>query len=188
MINNSGMHLLSIINDIMDISKIESGQVQVQKSLIRINQLISNIRKEYSYRAAEKGIELRLDSANPIGDIFVESDEIKIRQILVNLLGNAIKFTKEGYIEIGVRTTEGLIQFHVKDTGIGIPAEFHNKVFERFRQVESADTRKYGGNGLGLAISKSLVELLGGKIWIESKHRVGSTFYFTIPYDKNSRD
>ena len=91
-------------------------------------------------------------------------------------------FTKTGYIEIGAEEVNGMIRFHVKDTGIGIPAKYHEHVFERFRQVEAADTRKYGGNGLGLAISKSLVELLSGKIWMESEEGKGSIFYFAIPH------
>jgi signal transduction histidine kinase len=102
-----------------------------------------------------------------------------------NLLDNAIKFTKEGFIEIGIKTTRDFVQFQVKDTGIGIPKEFHDTIFERFRQVESANTRKYGGNGLGLAISKSLIELLGGTIWTESEEGKGSAFYFTIPIGNN---
>jgi PAS domain S-box-containing protein len=177
----NGNNLLTIISDIMDLSKIEAGQVQVKKRLFSVNQLIIDLQKEYSFKANEKGIELRFDLSNPKEETFVETDEAKLRQILVNFVGNAIKFTEKGTIEIGIKTNEKTIQFHVKDTGIGIPVEYHDKVFERFRQVESAFTRKYGGNGLGLPISKSLVELLGGTIWMESEHGKGSTFYFTIP-------
>jgi PAS domain S-box-containing protein len=180
-INTSGNNLLAIISDIMDISKIESGQVQVRKRSLSVNQLIIDIQKEYSFKAIEKGIELRLDLSNPKEEVFIESDETKLRQILVNFVGNAIKFTKEGFIVIGFRITSDFIQFHVKDTGIGIPKEFHEQIFERFRQVENSNTRKYGGNGLGLAISKGLVELLGGKLWMESEEGIGSTFYFTVP-------
>jgi signal transduction histidine kinase len=104
-----------------------------------------------------------------------------LRQILVNLVGNAIKFTEKGFVSIGINTSSDFVQFQVTDTGIGIPKEFHEQVFERFRQVETAHTRKYGGNGLGLAISKSLVELLGGTIWMKSEQGKGSTFYFTMP-------
>ncbi len=181
MINTSGNNLLLIINDIMDISKIEAGQVLAQKYPVSMNHLIGDIRNEYSYKASEKGLELKLDILNPEEDIRIDSDEVKLRQILINLVGNALKFTREGFVELGFRTTGGFIQFHVKDTGIGIPAEFHNTIFERFRQVEDASTRRYGGNGLGLAISKSLVELLGGKLWLESEPGKGTTFYFTVP-------
>ncbi len=181
MINVSGNNLLSIITDIMDISKIEAGQIRVENAVFSVGRLLSGLQREYSFNALKKGLQLKLDQLNTTEDILCESDENKVRQVLVNLIGNAIKFTKEGVIELGVRVTNEFVQFHVRDTGIGIPDQYHNYVFDRFRQVESADTRRYGGNGLGLAISKSLVELLGGKIWVESAHGKGSVFYFTIP-------
>ena len=180
MIHASGVNLLSILSDIMDFSKIEAGQVAVNKNTFSVNLLISKIQKEYSFAAAAKNIELNI--AHGLDDeILLKSDESKLRQVLVNFVGNALKFTKTGYIEIGAEEANGVVQFHVKDTGIGIPAKYHEQIFERFRQVEAATTRKYGGNGLGLAISKSLVELLGGTIWMESEEGKGSTFYFTIP-------
>ncbi|HAQ21435.1 MAG TPA: hypothetical protein DCR40_19725 [Prolixibacteraceae bacterium] len=181
LINDSGNNLLSILSDIMDISKIEAGQVQVRKSKFSINPFMASVQKEFARKAIKKGIELRLDPSNPKEDLGIESDETRIRQIIANFLGNAIKFTETGYIELGFKTTENFIQFHVKDTGIGIPQAYHDKIFERFRQVETSNTRKYGGNGLGLSISKSLVELLGGTIWMESEEGEGSTFYFMIP-------
>ena len=181
LINNSGNSLLYIINDIMDISKIEAGLVQLNKKVFPVQNLIAEIQSEYSFRAQNKNIELRLDPLNPIEEIFIESDENKIRQILINLVGNAIKFTEVGFIEIGLRTTDHMVRFLVRDTGIGISEEYHDKIFDRFRQVESSETRKYGGNGLGLAISKSLAEMLGGEIRIESTEGKGSTFYLTIP-------
>jgi len=181
MINANGSHLLSIISDIMDLSKIEAGQVQVKKEIISINQLIADLRKEYSFKAVVKGIEFIVDQSGLKEEIRIESDDSKIKQIMDCLIGNAIKFTKEGFVEIGLRKTYDSVQFHVKDTGIGIPKEFHQLIFERFRQVEAVDTRRYGGNGLGLAISKSLAELLGGKIWMESEEGKGSIFYFKVP-------
>lgn len=181
MINSSGTNLLAIISDIMDLSKIEAGQIRVNKSRFLVNRLISDIQKEYSYKASEKGIELRIDPTSQAIETFLESDQNRIKQVLVNFVGNSIKFTAKGSIEIGFKLVEGFIQFHVFDTGIGIPKEYHDFVFERFRQVDSSSTRKYGGNGLGLAISKSLVELFGGRIWMESEPGKGSAFYFTIP-------
>lgn len=181
MINDSGNNLLAIISDIMDISKIESGQVQLRKNVFSVNKLLARIQKEYSFKANAKGIELRLDPSNPEEEITIESDGDRLRQILINLVGNAIKFTKTGFVEIGFTKEKDFLLFHVKDTGIGINPEFHPAIFERFRQVESAYTRKYGGTGLGLPISKSLVELLGGTIWVESEQGNGSTFYFTVP-------
>ncbi|HZL11027.1 MAG TPA: PAS domain S-box protein [Prolixibacteraceae bacterium] len=184
-IKTSGTNLLAIINDIMDISKIEAGQVNLEKSIFQIRQVIGDIIRQYSFAALEKGIELRLDPSNLKEEIYLESDEPKLKQILINLVGNAIKFTEKGFIEIRFSTTENSVQFQVKDSGIGIPEEYHDHIFERFRQVESANTRKYGGNGLGLAISKSLVELLGGEIGMESEKGKGATFHFTIPYSNS---
>ena len=181
LIKKNGNILLSIINDIMDLSKIEAGHVHVKKHLFSVNQLIFDTHKDLSFKAVEKGIELRLDESNLNDEVFIESDEIKLRQVLVNCLGNAIKFTEEGFVGMGIKTDGEFIQFHVNDTGIGIPTEFHEQIFERFRQVETGNTRKYGGNGLGLPISKSLVELLGGNIWMESEMGKGSTFYFSVP-------
>jgi len=181
MIHASGVNLLSIISDIMDLSKIEAGQVHVNRNRFSVNQLISKIQKEYSFEAAAKNIELHV-AQGMWNEILLESDEPKLRQVLVNFIGNALKFTKNGYIEIGAEEVNEMVRFHVKDTGIGIPAKYHEQIFERFRQVEAADTRKYGGNGLGLAISKSLIDLLGGKIWMESEEGKGSIFYFAIPH------
>jgi PAS domain S-box-containing protein len=181
LISESGNNLLAIISDIMDISKIEAGQVQVKIRKLSINQLIDTLRKEFTPKAAKNGIELRLNPANPAEDIEIESDETKIKQVMTNLLNNAIKFSEKGFIEIGIKNTPDTVQISVKDTGIGIPAAYHDKIFERFRQVETSHTRKYGGNGLGLAISKSLVEILGGTIGMESNEGKGSTFSFTLP-------
>ena len=181
LITLSGDNLLSIINDVLDISKIEAGQILLTESNITAQNLINNIRKEYSFKAISKGIEFKLAQDIPDQKIIFRSDEMRIKQVLINFVGNAIKFTDKGYLEIGVKLENASIQFHVKDTGIGIAKEFHAKVFDRFRQVEDEHTRKYGGNGLGLAITKNLAELLGGKIWFESKPQKGSTFYFALP-------
>jgi PAS domain S-box-containing protein len=180
-INTSGNNLLMIINDIMDISKIEAGQVQVINQMFSVSKLITELKEEYSLKANQKGIEIILDPLSPAEEVFIESDRTKIRQILVNLVGNAIKFTEKGFVGLGWKINGNLIEFHVKDTGIGVSADYQTQIFERFRQVESSETRKYGGTGLGLAISKSLTELLGGTIWMESIEGEGSTFYFTVP-------
>ncbi len=177
-IKQSGNNLLTIISDIMDFSKIEAGQVLPRKKIFSVNKLVTDVKNECFPKALEKGIELKLDLA---GDVKIETDSERLRQILINLVSNSIKFTEEGFVEIGLKITERSVQFSVKDTGIGIPAKYSEKIFERFWQVESSFTRKYGGNGLGLAISKSLVELLGGKIWMESESGKGSTFYFSVP-------
>src|SRR5665648_559594 len=181
LINSSGNNLLAIINDVLDISKIEAGQITLSKNKFSAQRMISDIQKEYSFKASSKGINLRHADHTSIPKLMILSDESRTRQVLVNFIGNALKFTDSGYIEIGVEMVKNNIQFHVKDTGIGIAKEFHDKIFERFRQVEGAQTRKYGGNGLGLAITKNLAELLGGKIRLESEPDNGSTFYFTLP-------
>lgn len=181
LINLSGNNLLAIINDVLDISKIEAGQIVLVEMPLNAQKLISEIQKEYSYKANIKQIELRLASNIHLDSIILTSDEMRIKQVLINFVGNALKFTEKGYIEIGVKLTNETILFHVKDTGIGIAKEFHEKVFDRFRQVEASPSRKYGGNGLGLAITKNLGELLGGKIWLESAPNKGSTFYFALP-------
>jgi signal transduction histidine kinase len=114
-------------------------------------------------------------------NVFIFADADRLQQIFSNLIGNAIKFTANGSIEIGYQPKGQMIEFYVKDTGIGIPVEYQDKIFTRFIQVEAESTRKYGGNGLGLAITKSLVELMGGEIWVKSEISKGSAFYFTLP-------
>jgi len=183
LINSSGNNLLSIINDILDISKIEAGQITLIDYEFSAHSLISEIQKEYSYKAASKGIEFKLKTRTDAPELIILSDKSRIKQVLINFVGNALKFTDSGYIELGVELIQNNIQFYVKDTGIGIPKEYHDKVFDRFRQVEAAQTRKYGGNGLGLTITKNLAELMGGKIWLESEPNIGSVFYFSLPED-----
>ncbi|HET6558734.1 MAG TPA: PAS domain S-box protein, partial [Prolixibacteraceae bacterium] len=180
-ITNSGNNLLAIISDIMDISKIEAGQVEIRKNVFSLNRLIQDIHNEYQIKAHMKGIEFQISRDLSPDEILIESDQTKVKQVLVNFVGNALKFTEKGTIEIGARVIGQSVQFFVKDTGIGIPERFHARIFERFRQVEGSYTRKYGGNGLGLAISKSLIEMLGGTIEMQSQEGKGSLFYFTLP-------
>lgn len=181
MINLSGNNLLSIINNILEIARIEAGQVKTEKKLFLVNSLIKQLEKENLFKSIEKGLELILDPENPQEDIYLQSDEGMIKQIMLNFISNALKFTRQGTIMIGFKVINNGIVFSVKDTGIGIAPEYHEKIFEHFRQVEAAYTRKYGGNGLGLSISKGLVNLLGGEIWMQSEKGKGSTFYFSIP-------
>jgi hypothetical protein len=179
----SGNNLLNIINDIMDISMIESGETKIHNSLINVLKFISDVEANFSLKAKEKNIELKLSiHENEEGTIIV-ADTGRLSQIMNNLIGNAFKFTSEGRVEIGFQPKGKMVEFFVKDTGIGIPAEYHDQIFKRFRQVEGETMRKFGGNGLGLAITKNLVELMGGKIWIESEPGKGSAFYFSIPCD-----
>ena len=183
----NGNSLLLIISDIMDFSMLESRQMKIRKEIISAQKLLNDIRRDFSKKASQKGIEIRFEQLLNETDVLIESDIYRITQIFNNLIGNALKFTSTGYIEIGYKLLGEMVEFHVKDTGIGIASEYHHTIFERFRQIDSAKTRKYGGNGLGLAISKNLVKLLGGDIWVKSEVDKYSEFYFTIPVKSDQR-
>lgn len=180
----NGNSLLSIISDIMDFSMLEAHQMKVRKEIFSTKKLLNDLRNDFSKKAVQKGLEFRLTQQINNEDIALNSDLYRIKQIFNNLIGNALKFTKEGHIEVGYEVNEHDVIFHVKDTGIGIAPEYHQSIFERFRQIDLAKTRRYGGNGLGLSISKNLAELLGGNIWVESVPEKYSNFFFTIPYKK----
>jgi PAS domain S-box-containing protein len=177
----SGNNLLNIISDIMDISKMESGEITIRKTHLNAQKYISDVYEQFSFLAGTHKLELILSLPDNDEKTVIFADSERLMQIFNNLLGNALKFTPEGKIEIGYQPIGKMVEFFVKDTGIGIPTEYHDKIFDRFRQVEGENTRKYGGNGLGLAITKKLVELMGGKIRLESKVGEGSKFYFTMP-------
>ncbi|MFY9151480.1 MAG: PAS domain S-box protein [Prolixibacteraceae bacterium] len=178
---NNGYSLLSIISDIMDISRLESGEIKIHTSQINAQKIISSVMEQFSVGAEGNKLEFKLNLPDNGKETIIFADVYRLRQILNNLMSNAIKFTTNGRIEMGYQTKGKMVEFYVRDTGIGIPAEYHELIFERFRQVESSTTREFGGNGLGLAISKNLVELMGGKIWLESESGKGSVFYFTLP-------
>jgi len=184
-IHSSSHQLLAIINDIIDISKIEAGQMVVYHEPINILQIITELSYIYKSLAEKKDIEFRLSPLENIQEI--SSDEVKLKQILTNLLNNALKFTHNGFVELGYKKQNHEVVFWVRDTGIGIPEEFQKIIFERFRQVEIASNKKYGGTGLGLSISKALVQMLGGRIWLDSEVDKGTTFYFTIPYHTENK-
>jgi len=178
-ISTSGQQLINIINDIIDISKIEAGEVRISERNFSVNNLLNEICLTFKHQAEIKGIQV-IHEQSPF-DLWIKSDETKIRQIATNLIGNALKFTFKGSINVGYENKGAFIEFFVKDSGIGIPAEFHESVFERFRQVEASLTKKAGGTGLGLSICKALVGILGGNIWLTSVLNEGTTFKFTIP-------
>ncbi len=184
LIKQSGESLLEIINEILDISKIESGKIELEKTDFALSNIIEKVILTLSAKAKEKKIKLISHIEPDIPDSLI-GDPVKLRQVLFNLVGNAIKFTGEGQVEILInknRSENNLVNltFSVKDSGIGIPADKINKLFESFTQVDSSTTRKYGGTGLGLAISKKFIELMGGDIKVESIIDKGSTFMFTI--------
>lgn len=181
-INQSCEQLLNIVDDILDISKIETNQYIVKNENVCINDVLDDLLALYQNKVKNLNLTISLNKTLKDTHSIVISDEIKLRKILNNLLSNAIKFTHEGEIKFGYEIENDLIKFYVKDSGIGIPKELHQKIFERFRQADITLSRKYGGTGLGLSITQGFVNLLGGKVWLESEENKGSIFYFTIPY------
>ncbi|MBA4409608.1 MAG: hybrid sensor histidine kinase/response regulator [Odoribacter sp.] len=199
-IEKSGIRMLNIINDIVDISKIESGLMKVEMKLSNINEQIEYIHNFFKPEAEAKGIQLSYKNSLTAKEAVIKTDREKLYAILINLIKNAIKYTDHGSIEFGygstlrqaqsdASSTNGSVsepvelQFYVKDTGIGIPKNRQEAIFERFIQAEIADKMARQGAGLGLAITKSYVEMLGGKIWVESEEGKGSTFCFTLPFN-----
>ena len=185
LIHNSGNNLLHLIDDIIDISKIEAGQLKIKEEPCQVNQLLKNICESYQEIKKQKGkphIDIRLKKEADEKEIIIKTDPIRLQQVLSNLIDNALKFTEDGYIEFGfTEYPENRILFYVKDTGIGMNKEKKNLIFDRFLKLEDDKSRLYRGAGLGLAISKSLIELLKGEIWVESNPGEGSIFYFSIP-------
>jgi hypothetical protein len=186
-IEKSGKRMLNIINDIISISKVESGQIEVSLSETNINEQIEYIQTFFKPEAKQKGIELFVSKKLATQDTFIKTDREKVYAVLTNLVKNAIKFTNEGSIEFGCEKKGKHLEFFIKDTGLGISKSQKKIIFERFRQANETISRSHEGSGLGLAISKAYVEMLGGKIWVESKEREGSTFYFTIPFDSENK-
>ena len=178
--------LLEIINDILDISKIESGQLTVNMEACNLDELISELStffEEYQARLDKKHIAFSLQAQCASPNNLIITDIVKLKQIFINLINNAFKFTEEGKIEGGCRLdANNKLVFYVSDTGIGIPADKRNQIFERFTQLHAGSIRNYGGTGLGLSIVKALTNLLGGEIFVESELGKGSKFSFTIPY------
>jgi PAS domain S-box-containing protein len=182
----AGITLLNLLNDILDISKIESGHFELELIDFDLGEVLEKVCELLAVRAHEKGLEL---SCRIMPDVpaAVCGDPNRLRQILTNLVGNAIKFTEKGEVVLSVQRERGSdppehLRFAVSDTGIGIPEEKLAQVFAIFTQVDASTTRQYGGSGLGLAIAKYLVELMGGRIWVESKVGLGSTFYFSVRF------
>ncbi len=187
-VKNNGKHLLNIIDDIIDIAKIEAGQLNICLTQCPINDLLYELYTSFSRQIKlRKKLQVELIlSTGKFQNITILSDPFRLRQIFTNLLNNALKFIEEGTITFGFSIEMNQIQFFVKDTGIGIEKDKLNEIFDMFRQEDTSNTRKYGGTGLGLTISKNLVELLGGKMWVESEKGKGSEFYFSLPYQKIS--
>ena len=187
-IKTSADNLLVIINDILDFSKIEAGKIEFETIRFNINDTFENLRKTFDFMFKEKGLSFIIEKNNDVPDYFI-GDQVRLNQVLLNLVGNAVKFTEKGCIKIKVEKkseTSDVIKLLicVQDTGIGIPKDKIDFIFQSFSQATSDTTRKYGGTGLGLIISKQLIELQKGSIWVESELSAGSSFYFTVPYNK----
>ena len=184
LIQSSGVTLLTLIDDIIDIAKIESGTVDIHKIEFNLDNLFVELRSIYSKKVKDIGskINLRMDK---IQSVNIVSDELRIKQVLINLLDNAVKFTENGEVNFGYDIQEDHVQCYVMDTGIGMPKDARDYIFDRFRKHESINGKLYRGTGLGLAISRNIIELLGGSIWVDSKPNKGSKFYFTLPLYKN---
>ena len=186
-IRSSSDSLLCIINDILDFSKIESGKLDLERTPIFLRECLEEATELLASKAEEKGLELAVDIDSSLAEC-VYGDATRLRQIIVNLVSNGVKFTERGEVVIRARTiagSDGDNQLHisVQDTGIGIDADKLDRLFQSFSQLDASITRKFGGTGLGLAISRRLTEIMGGRMWVESDMGVGSTFQFTIPYE-----
>ena len=184
----SGARMLNTINNIVDVSKIESGLIQVDIKETNINEKMEFTYKFFKPEIEIKGLKFLLKNSLPSKEAIIKTDNEKVYGILTNLVRNAIKFTYEGSIEFGYEKKGEYLEFFVKDTGIGIPQNQMELIFERFRQGSESHNRGYEGSGLGLSICKSYVEMLGGEIWVESKEGKGSIFYFNIPYNAVSKE
>ena len=183
LIHQSGQRLLTLINELIDIARIESGQTRVQLVDTNINKLLHDLTAFFKLEIRNKGLRLKCTAGLPESESIILTDCAKLIQILTNLVNNALKFTVKGEIEIGYKRVNGTLEFYVKDSGIGIPLSMHEKIFERFIQVDNPLTRNIEGSGLGLSITKAYVAMLGGTIQVESIEGKGSTFTFTLPYN-----
>lgn len=184
-VRNSADHLLSLINDILDISRIESGQMELRYTRFYIQSFIREVYEGYhssSLLKEKPNVRILLDLPETLDDVAIEADLVRLRQVITNLVDNALKFTFEGSVTLGYRLNDHQsVRFFCRDTGIGIPAKEHERIFSRFIKLNPLKERIIGGSGLGLSISRQLVELMGGEIWLDSVENKGTTFHFTVP-------
>ncbi len=181
----SSNQLLGIINDVMSMATIEAGQEQLVEKDICINSVFGHLHQQYQHKAQHKSLDFQIFTSLNDEQATMLVDDNKLSQVLSCLINNAIKFTQEGFVSVGYTLKDNFIEFYVKDSGIGISPDLHDKIFHRFRQADNSHTRKYGGSGLGLAIADAYIKLMGGEIWLNSEHGKGSEFYFTIPYKQS---
>lgn len=176
-VERSAKHLLTLINDVLDYSKLEAGRMDLKAQPLNLGDIVADLVDEFAPKAEKNG--LYLD--NEVDDLFVDADELKLRQVLINIVGNALKFTEDGGVKISADDRGRMVKVSITDTGCGIPEDRVDLVFNKFSQLDSGSARKAGGTGLGMAISKKIVEMHGGEITLNSKVGVGSTFTFTLP-------
>ncbi|MBN2275925.1 MAG: response regulator [Bacteroidales bacterium] len=188
LIRESGIRMLNIINDLIDISKIEAGQIEVQFARVNIKEILDEMYLFFKPEAEKRGLVFSYSSTLTDEDNMMITDITKLKQILSNLINNALKYTDKGKIDFGCSRAGNSVEFFVRDTGVGIPGDLREKVFERFRQVDLNVHRAKEGTGLGLTISKAYLEKMGGNIWMQSKPGEGSVFYFSIPYGNTLND
>ncbi len=186
-IRNSSKRLLSLINDLIDISKIDAGQITLNPIDIRLGDLMEGLFLFFQAEADSKKIGFYLDVDDTLMDKTIKVDATRLEQIMSNLINNALKFTRKGEVRIGCRLSGDDLLLWVSDTGPGIPEEYHQKIFERFRQVDESHLKEEEGSGLGLSISKALVELMDGDIWLESGKEEGTVFYVCLPFDSSNQ-
>jgi len=185
---SSARHLLNVINDILDFSKIEAGKVELESVCFNLPFAVQETLQTIGLRASEKGLKIELHITPELPQFF-SGDPNRLRQVILNLVGNAVKFTETGTITVSIQRAEGedMLHFAISDTGIGMTAEQTEKIFDSFSQADTTTSRRFGGTGLGTTISKQIVEMMGGRIWVESKLGVGSTFHFTIRLPETSQ-
>ncbi len=182
-IQNNSRQLLTVISDVLDISKIESGQLELSYIWVSLNQLMQSVYDTLQFQAKEKGINLFCQKSLPDSQTQIYVDDVRLKQVLLNLVSNAIKFTIQGFVHFGYTLRDDkMLEFFVKDTGVGIATDQQTNIFNPFRQENEGTARRFGGTGLGLSISKHLVELMKGSIGVESEKDKGSHFFFTVPY------
>ena len=187
-IQQSGERMLRLITDLVDISKIEAGQIEVNEEKVNLNQILDKIYLFFEPLSKRKNLLLNVSKTLPDNDCIILTDRIKLEQILTNLINNAFKFTCEGGISFGYEIKNEIIEFWVQDTGRGIPEEMQQLIFERFTQVDDTYLNNIEGSGLGLSICKAYIELMGGKIWVNSELRKGSVFFFNLPNKKTNNE
>ena len=188
LIKINGKNLLTLVEDIIDVSKIDSGQLQIKNAPCKLHQLMMEVYESFFSDIKRRGLfnlKLYLKEGISDEDVMILTDAHRLQQILINLVGNAVKFTERGFVEFGYEQKDDhFLSFYVKDTGIGLPKGKEDDIFDRFSKFNNDKQRLYGGTGIGLSIAKHLVELMGGEIWVESEPLVGTTFYFTLPFHR----